>query len=225
MRENWEKSFAETIKHEGGYVDHPKDPGGATNLGITIGTLSNWLGREATKAEVKALTIDKVKPIYRKNYWDVVKGDDLPSGVDFAVYDFAVNSGPSRAAIYLQNIVGSAPDGKIGPLTIKAVSKFVERFGAEQLVSDLCSQRLAFLERLSTWSTFGKGWSSRVNGVRKLATEMARGTPAKPIPVDLPDEHEPIQTTPKRPSVVPLAIAAAIIIALAVIFGPNLFGG
>jgi lysozyme family protein len=190
MRDNFEQSFAATIKHEGGYVDHPKDPGGATNLGITIGTLSGWLGRPATKAEVKALTVQSVKPIYRKNYWDAVKGNDLPSGVDFAVYDFAVNSGPFRAAAYLQTIVGTAPDGKIGPLTIKAVEAYCGRFGAAQLVSELCSHRLAFLQQLSTWPTFGKGWGARVAGVRKEATAMASATPPK-HPIDLPDTPEP----------------------------------
>lgn len=190
---NFEKAFAETIKHEGGYVDHPRDPGGATNLGITIGTLSNWIGRKATKAEVKALTIDKVKPIYRANYWNAVKGDDLPSGVDFAVYDFAVNSGPARAAIYLQNIVGAAPDGKIGPMTIKAVKDN----NPATVVNELCSQRLAFLERLSTWPTFGKGWTARVNGVRKMALEMAENPPAKPV---APPKPIPTSTLPPAPS-------------------------
>lgn len=180
MNGNWEKSFAATIKHEGGYVDHPSDPGGATNLGITIGTLSNWLGRPASKAEVKSLTVDKVKPIYKKNYWDRVKGDDLPSGVDYAVYDFAVNSGVSRSSIYLQNIVGSAPDGKIGPQTIKDVNAYVEQFGGAQLVNEICSQRQAFLERLSTFPTFGRGWTTRVNGVRQMGLEMAANGPAKP---------------------------------------------
>lgn len=189
MRENFEPSFYAVIKHEGGYVDHPKDPGGATNLGITIGTLSNWRGRKATKAEVRALTIETVKPIYRANYWNEVKGDDLPSGVDYATFDFAVNSGPARAAIYLQNIVGAAPDGKIGPLTVNAINGYVERFGAAQLVSELCAARLAFLERLTGWTTFGKGWKSRVVGVRQLGTEMANAAPS--LPVERPKTNTP----------------------------------
>lgn len=194
--DNFEKAFAETIKHEGGYVDHPRDPGGATNLGITIGTLSNWLGRRASKAEVKSLTIDKVKPIYRANYWNAVKGDDLPSGVDYAVYDFAVNSGPARAAIYLQNIVGAAPDGKIGPMTVKAARSYADQFGAAQLVNELCSQRQAFLERLSTFDTFGRGWTSRVNGVRKVGMEMAKNGPAKPVEPPNPSSEPRIAKSP-----------------------------
>jgi lysozyme family protein len=115
MRENWDKAFDEVIKYEGGYVNNPRDPGGPTNLGITQATLSRWLGRAATVAEVKALTREKVKPIYKRYFWDVIKGDALPGGVDFATYDFAVNSGPSRAARYLQSVVGVKQDGKIGP--------------------------------------------------------------------------------------------------------------
>ena len=201
---NFDKCFEETIKHEGGYVDLKADPGGATNLGITIGTLSNWIGRKATKAEVKALTIAKVKPIYRANYWNAVKGDDLPSGVDFAVYDFAVNSGPARAAIYLQNIVGAAPDGKIGPMTIKAVKDN----NPATVVNELCSQRLAFLERLSTWPTFGKGWTARVNGVRKMALEMAENPPARPVAPPKPPSEPRIAKSPNWLSMLISAILA-----------------
>lgn len=191
MRDNFEQALSAVLKHEGGYVDHPKDPGGATNLGITIGVLSDWLGRTATKAEVKALTVEKAAPIYRKRYWDAVKGDDLPSGVDYAVFDFAVNSGPARAAIFLQIIVKAAPDGKIGPLTLKAV----QADDAKELINDLCDERVAFLKRLSTFPTFGKGWMSRVAGVRKLALEMASAKP--PVhPIDLHDIHEP--AAPKK---------------------------
>jgi lysozyme family protein len=182
MDANYSRSLAAVLKHEGGYVDHPKDPGGATNLGITIGTLSDWIGRRATKAEVKALTVGKVAPIYRQKYWDVVKAGEMPAGLDYALFDFAVNSGPAKAAITLQTILGVASDGKIGPLTLAAVAKH----NPSTLINELCSHRLAFLERLSTWPTFGKGWASRVNGVRALALEMAKDAtpaPSKPIPV------------------------------------------
>lgn len=188
MHGNFDRSLSAVLKHEGGYVDHPNDPGGATNLGITIGTLSGWLGRKATKAEVKALTVDKAAPIYRKNYWDAVRGDDMPAGLDYALFDYAVNSGPSRAVITLQTILGVAPDGKMGPITLAAAGKF----GAANLVNELCVHRLAFLERLSTWPTFGKGWASRVNGVRALALEMASASPAaKPAPAPMPRPSEP----------------------------------
>lgn len=166
--ENFAKALAHVLKHEGGYVDHPRDPGGATNLGVTIGTLSQVLGRPATKAEVKALTRKTVAPIYRQLYWDKIRGDDLPSGVDFAVFDFAVNSGPHRAAIALQRVVGVADDGKIGPITLAAARKL----SADVVVSRVCAARLAFLTQLSTWPVFGKGWETRVAVVKRQSRAM-----------------------------------------------------
>ena len=166
---NFERAFAAVLKHEGGYVDHPRDPGGATNLGVTIGTLSQVLGRKATKSEVKALTRKSVVPIYRQLYWDKIRGDDLPSGVDYVAFDFAVNSGPTRAAIALQRVLGVADDGKIGPITIAAAKKA----NAAAVVSRLCADRLAFLSRLSTWPTFKRGWKARVAGVEREALKMA----------------------------------------------------
>lgn len=210
MKENFDLFLSEVLKHEGGYVDHPKDPGGATNLGITIGTLSSWLGRPATKDEVKALTVKDVAPIYRRNYWDRIRGDDLPSGVDTATGDFAVNSGVSRAAIYLQEVVGVAPDGKIGPMTLAAV----RAMPAAAVVNKLCDNRLNFLRRLSTFPTFGRGWTTRVNGVRKTALALAAGGKSPPIPVSsIGDQAWPqagkTGVTPVIMSGIVAAIAAA----------------
>ncbi|MGX9981117.1 glycoside hydrolase family 108 protein [Methylobacterium fujisawaense] len=177
---NFERALALVLVHEGGYVDHPADPGGATNLGITIGTLSGWLGRPATKAEVRALTKATVAPIYRKNYWDAVRGDELPAGVDYCVFDFAVNSGKGRALPSLQRAIGVADDGKIGPITLAAA----RAKDAGQTVERICADRLAFLKRLSTWPTFGKGWSSRVQGVRAEALALASvAVPTVPVEV------------------------------------------
>jgi lysozyme family protein len=133
MRENWDKAFDQVIIYEGGYVNHPKDPGGPTNLGITQSTLSSYLGRRASVQEVRALTKAAVKPIYKKRFWDVLRCDDLPGGVDLAVYDFGVNSGTSRAARYLQSVVGVSQDGKIGPATISACNRIkkLPRFRAQ----------------------------------------------------------------------------------------------
>lgn len=231
MQQNFERCLQLVLAHEGGYVDHKADPGGATNLGITIGTLSGWLGRQATKAEVQALTRGTVAPIYRKNYWDVVKGDQLPSGVDYAVFDFAVNSGPSRAAIFLQEILGVAPDGKIGPITIAAA----QRANAAQVVNRLCDDRLAFLRRLSTFPTFGKGWTSRVASVRAEALKMAATAsppapkPADPAPMPQPRPQpspepfvSPPATKPSTPTLAGIVIAAviaAIAFAVAILTG------
>lgn len=212
-RENFAASLEAVLKHEGGYVDHPADPGGATNMGITRKTLAGWRGvvpfTSLPKSAVKALGKTEAGQIYKARYWDVIRGDDLPAGLDYAVFDFAVNSGPARAAIYLQTIVGAAPDGKIGPLTLAAVAKH----NPATIINDLCSQRLAFLERLSTWPTFGRGWSRRVSEVRALAHQMATGKaekPAKPVPAPS------VPPDPKRPPAAPAALAIAIVLAVLV---------
>jgi lysozyme family protein len=190
---NFERALALVLVHEGGWADHPKDPGGATNLGVTIGTLSDWLGRPATKAEVRALTKASVAPIYRRNYWNAVRGDELPAGVDYAVFDFAVNSGRGRAIPSLQRAIGVADDGKLGPITLAAAASK----DAAQTIERICADRLAFLRRLSTWPTFGKGWSSRVEGVRAEALAMARvavptvSVDAAPVPPVFPPVFAP----------------------------------
>ncbi len=155
---NFERALALVLVHEGGYVDHPKDTGGATNLGITIGTLSDWLGRPATKAEVRALTRATVALIYQKNSRDAVRADRLPSGVDYCVFDIAVNSGRKRGAMSLQRAIGVADHGAVGEITLKATTSKP----ALQTIERICADRLAFLRKLSTWPIFGKGWSSRV---------------------------------------------------------------
>ena len=169
MKENWEKSFASVLKHEGGYVNHPKDPGGMTNLGVTKRNWEIFLNRDVTEAEMRALTPDAVKPFYKSMYWDKIKGDQLPSGVDYAAYDLAVNSGTGKAAKFLQEIAGVAADGVIGPKSLEAI----KACDPEQTIDALCDMRLDFLKRLSTFDTFGKGWSIRVADVKDKATNMA----------------------------------------------------
>lgn len=161
--------LAVTLPHEGGYVDHPKDPGGATNMGITLATLSSVRGRKVTKAEVKALTRSEAMEIYRRNYWTVVRGEHLPAGVDLTTFDFGVNSGNSRAAKYLQSAVGVTQDGVIGTATLAAVAKR----DAKAIVRAVNAKRLSFLKGLSTFSTFGRGWSRRVADVEAKSLAMA----------------------------------------------------
>lgn len=170
MKENWDKAFEMVLKHEGGFVNHPKDPGGMTNLGVTKKVWEAWVGREVDEAEMRALTPDLVKPLYKKNYWDKIKGDDLPDGVDYAAYDLAVNSGVGRAAKYLQQIAGVPADGVIGPKSLEAI----KACPAEEAVDALCDMRLEFLQRLPTWGTFGKGWGRRVEDVKATALQMAK---------------------------------------------------
>jgi lysozyme family protein len=169
MRANWDKAFDQVITYEGGYVNHPDDPGGPTNLGITQATLSKYLGRNATIQDVRNLTKAAVKPIYKKRFWDVLRCDDLPGGVDLAVYDFGVNSGTTRAARYLQSVVGAKQDGEIGPATIAACDKY----SAEEVVKRLVAKRRGFLMGLRIWKTFGKGWNRRLVSVQTVALSMA----------------------------------------------------
>jgi len=153
------------LKHEGGYVNHPGDPGGPTNKGITLATFRRFIKPRGTISDLKALTVDQATVIYKRQYWDAVLADMLPAGVDYAVADFAVNSGPSRAAKYLQRVVGAAQDGKIGPMTLAAVG----RMPPSDIINSLCDRRLAFMKRIrrgKLWRTFGKGWSRRVSDVR-----------------------------------------------------------
>ena len=120
---NFDKCFKFILQFEGGFTNDPKDPGGPTNLGITQATLSAFIGRQATIAEVKALTSAKVAPIYRGKFWDHVNGDNLPRGIDLAVFDFGVHSGPSRGVAALQRAINVADDGSLGPVTTAAANK------------------------------------------------------------------------------------------------------
>ena len=169
MKENWENAFAAVLTHEGGYVNHPKDPGGRTNLGVTQRAWEEYVDRDVTEAEMRALTPEIVKPFYKTKYWDKIRGDELPSGVDYAAYDLAVNSGVGRAAKYLQQIAGVPADGIIGPKSMEAILSC----NPEETVDALCDMRLDFLQRLPTWDTFGKGWERRVEEVKAKASAMA----------------------------------------------------
>lgn len=170
MKSSYPLSLQRVLKHEGGFVNHPSDPGGATNKGITQITYNAW--RKANRLplrSVKLITTAEIEAIYKKNYWDKVKGDDLPIGVDYAVFDFAVNSGPARAAKFIQRLTGVTADGIIGPATVAAAT--TKQFG---LVDKLCNERLRFLKSLPHWRVFKNGWTSRVAEVRAVAKSMRK---------------------------------------------------
>jgi lysozyme family protein len=168
MQSNFSACLALVLKSEGGYVNHPADPGGRTNLGVTQKVWEDWVGHPVTEADMRALTADDVAPMYRAKYWDAIKGDYLPDGVDYAVFDFAVNSGVAKAAKILQFLLNVTADGKIGPATLAAC----KAADASQLASEICEERMAFLQGLPTFATFGKGWSRRVAEVRTTALAM-----------------------------------------------------
>jgi len=169
MQSNFNACLVLVLKSEGGYVNHPADPGGRTNLGVTQKVWENWVGHPVTEADMRALTPTDVGPMYKAKYWDMIKGDDLPEGVDYAVFDLAVNSGAGRAAKTLQQALGVTADGQIGPATLAAC----KAADAGQLASEICEDRMAFLQGLPTFATFGKGWSRRVSEVRTTALAMS----------------------------------------------------
>jgi lysozyme family protein len=167
--ENWEKCLEMILHHEGGYVNHPKDPGGETNLGVTKRVYEEHGGTK----DMKDLTVEDVSPIYKKSYWDRVKGDQLPAGLDLCVFDFGVNAGTGRAAKYLQTLIGTVADGGIGPNTLKAVEAYVEEHGLADTITNYQAERQKYYESLSTFETFGRGWTRRVEETTKSAMEMA----------------------------------------------------
>ena len=166
--ENYDKCLELILHHEGGYVNHPKDPGGETNLGVTKRVYEEWGGTK----DMVDLTVEDVAPIYEKNYWGREKGDDLPSGLDLCVFDFAVNAGPGRAAKYLQSMIGTTVDGGIGPNTLKAVYNYVEEVGLQGMIEEYQSGRISYYEQLSTFETFGRGWTRRVNETTEEAIAL-----------------------------------------------------
>lgn len=182
MDRNFAKALSLVLRHEGGWADNPKDPGGATMRGVTIGTFRQYVKPNATKDDLRKITDQQIATVYRRHFWDKIAGAELPDGIDYAVFDFAVNSGPTRAAQYLQKVVGVAQDGKIGPATVKATKTSLPA----TVIHKLCDERLAFMKRITSkgkrlWDTFGKGWDRRVKEVRADALEMSgRPTPEKP---------------------------------------------
>jgi len=153
---------------EGGYVYHQSDPGGRTNLGVTQTTWENWIGRQSDEAEMRGLTPEKVEPLYKKKYWDAVRGDELPMGLDYLMFDFAVNAGAGRAIKTLQTAVGVTPDGGFGPMTMAAV----QAVDPVELIERFSQAKEDFYRSLNTFSVFGKGWLNRVADVKLKASAM-----------------------------------------------------
>ena len=168
MNMNFDKCMSMLLSHEGGYVNHPSDPGGMTNLGVTKRTYDEYHGTDVTEDEMRALTKADVEPIYRRNYWNRCRCQDLPSGVDWAVFDFAVNAGTGRAAKALQQAVEVEQDGSIGPLTLMKV-KIVP---VENIINRTAVYREQFYRSLKTFDTFGRGWLRRNDETREQALLM-----------------------------------------------------
>jgi lysozyme family protein len=166
--ENFQRSLALVLAHEGGFSNNPHDPGGMTNLGVTKKAWEACVGRQVEEAEMRSLTPEKVMPLYKTKYWDACKCDELPLGVDYAVFDFAVNAGVSRASKTMQAALGTAADGIVGPATIGVAvnadpDEFLEKFSAA---------KEQFYRSLSTFDHFGRGWLRRVAEVKQTAEGM-----------------------------------------------------
>jgi lysozyme family protein len=169
MKENWDEAFNHILKWEGGYVNDSRDPGGMTNLGVTKRVWEEWTGKPATETDMRALTPAMVAPLYKKRYWDAVRCDDLPAGVDLCVVDCAVNAGPVRAARFLQQAVAAVVDGQIGPGTLKAVASQ----DPKEIIKKFCDLREAHYKSLNTFATFGKGWMRRLDETEAECISMA----------------------------------------------------
>jgi lysozyme family protein len=169
----YETALRRVLAHEGGYSNQPSDPGGPTNFGITIADYRKYAKPRATAADVKAMRLDEAKAIYRAHYWGALGCDELPAGLDYAVFDYGVNSGIGRVRRVLRRLAGVSGDGPPDAALLTAVRKT----DARDLIMRLCDERASFLKHLKTWPVFGAGWGRRVAEVRAGALEMAAGHP------------------------------------------------
>lgn len=175
--ENYPSLFTRALGHEGGYTDDRRDPGnwtgGKVGVGKLLGTKFGIAANTFPHLDIKNLTAEQARKIYKDLYWDKVKGDELPAGVDWAVFDYAINSGPFRAIVGLQRALGVADDGRLGPVTLEAIRKANPR----KLVNALCDERLKLMKSLRHWPTYKNGWSRRVAEVRAAAISMTDAPP------------------------------------------------
>lgn len=169
--------LAFTLTQEGGYVDDPYDPGGATNMGITLATLRQWDHAPALgPADVQDMTERTAAAIYGALYWNALRGDSLPAGVDLSAFDFGVNAGTRRSAELLQEALGFPPDqvdGCIGPETLAAALKA----DAAEVVNGLAERQAAYYRDLSEFDRYGRGWLDRTERRRQAALAMLQQAP------------------------------------------------
>jgi lysozyme family protein len=166
--QNLEPSLDFVFIEEGGYTDDPNDPGGATNLGITLRVLTAWRHTAVSKQDVRNLQRGEASAIYVANYWNVIRGPDLPGGIDLMLFDMGVNMGTARAARLLQTAVGVVADGAIGPGTLEAT----RGKDAAGIIGTLVDERTKFYESLPTFPHFGTGWLGRVQRARTRALAL-----------------------------------------------------
>jgi len=195
---SYEEALRRLLAHEGGYTNDAADPGGPTNFGITIADYRAYMKPDASAADVKAMRVDEAKRIYRSRYWDAQRCDDLPTGVDYAVLDYGVNSGIGRSGRVLRRALTLADDSSIVNDAVIATAREAD---PRALIVAICDERLTFLQSLKTWAVFGKGWGRRVADVKAGALDMAAAHPA-----------------PLAPSAKPAGVVAAVLAAIQAMF-------
>jgi lysozyme family protein len=171
---NFDACLTLVLGAEGGFSNDARDKGGATNFGITIGTLTEWRrsrssGASVTIDDVRALSLEEAKEIYRSRYWNVTRCEDLPAGVDLLVFDLGVNAGPGRSARILQEVLGVEQDGSVGPVTLNGLNTCP----VDKIIRDFTAKRLDFYRSLDDFSVFGAGWTNRANSMQEAALRMA----------------------------------------------------
>jgi lysozyme family protein len=182
---SYDEALRRLLVHEGGYSNHPSDPGGPTNFGITLRDYRKYLKPGATAADVRRMKLADAQAIYRSKYWDALRCDQLPAGVDYAVFDYGVNSGIGRSGKVLRRVLGLADDSHV---VTAAVIAAVHKCEPRDLVVRICAERLRFLKALRTWPVFGNGWARRVEEVKSTALQitnaagMAQSTGRQPTP-------------------------------------------
>lgn len=189
---DFDRAMEAVVKWEGGFVNHPEDPGGATNLGITRNTLSGWRGRPVSVEEVRDLTYEEAKTIYRTLYWDVCRCGEMDWPAALMVFDASVNHGVRQAARFLQRAVGVAADGVIGPITLGVVAAL----DAKTVAEAVAARRMAFYGELATFGVFGFGWARRLMNILRLSLEPA---PPSENPRRRPARAPETETRPPPP--------------------------
>ncbi|RYE61043.1 MAG: N-acetylmuramidase [Hyphomicrobiales bacterium] len=215
--ENYTASLKRVLTHEGGYSNHKDDPGGATMRGVIQRVYDGYRDRHGLQRQpVRQISDSEIAAIYRTQYADAIKFDRLPIGIDYVVFDGAVNSGPGQSIKWLQRALGIAADGVIGNVTLAKAEAYPNKAA---LIDAICDQRMKFLKALKTFSTFGKGWTARVTGVRTAAKQMVRGiSPTMPLFDTAPEGAKALATDvdkPAAPVAGPTAGAGAGVVAIA----------
>lgn len=190
------------LKFEGGKDDDPIDPGGRTNQGVIQREFSGWLRKNGKpNRDVFTMTDDERDAIYWENYGVKIRFNELPPGVDVIVLDGAINSGPSQSVKWVQRALGLSPDGTLGNVTMQAILDYPDH---DDLIAKVLERRLAFLQSLKTFYHFGKGWTSRVNQLKRIGQAWASGSVGPAVvwehnmnkKASIVDAKKPVSTAP-----------------------------